>query len=75
MSEASALSWGKFTLVNKAWSRINVFEPFGDSSKISYMINAILISDGCVLTESSKQVMKGPRVKPFEEARKEYKNY
>ena len=32
----------KFTLINKARSRIKVFEPFEDSSKNSSMINAIL---------------------------------
>ena len=37
------------------------------------MINAILISYGCVLKQSSKPVMKGSRVESIEEARKEYK--
>jgi len=41
----------KFTLINKARSRIKVFEPFEDSSKNSYMVNAILISYGCVFKE------------------------
>ena len=63
----------KFTLINKARSRIKVFEPFDDSSKNSYMINTILISYGCVLKRSSKPVMKGSRVESIEEARKEYK--
>ena len=63
----------KFTLINKARSRIKVFEPFEDSSKNSYMVNAILISYGCVLKRSSKPVMKGSRVESIEEARKEYK--
>ncbi len=63
----------KFTLINKARSRIKVFEPFDDSSKNSFMINAILISYGCVLKRSSKPVMKGSRVESIEEARKEYK--
>ena len=44
----------KFTLINKARSRIKVFEPFEDSSKNSSMINAILISYGCVFKRSSK---------------------
>ena len=48
----------KFTLINKARSRIKVFEPFEDSSKNSSMINAILISYGCVFKRSSKPVMK-----------------
>ena len=63
----------KFTLINKARSRIEVFEPFDDSSKNPPIINAILISYGCVLKRSSKPVMKGSRVEFIEEARKEYK--
>ena len=63
----------KFTLINKAMSRIKVFEPFEDSSKNSFMINAILISYGCVFKSSSKPVMKGSRVESIEEARNEYK--
>ncbi len=63
----------KFTLINKARSRIKVFETFDDSSKNPSFINAILISYGCVLKRSSKLVMKGSRVESIEEARKEYK--
>ena len=63
----------KFTLINKARSRIKVFEPFDDSSKNPSIINAILISYGCVLKRSSKPVMKGSTVESIEEARKEYK--
>ena len=63
----------KFTLINKARSRIKVFETFEDSSKKSSMKNAILISYGCVLKRSSRPVMKGSRVESIEEARKEYK--
>ena len=37
------------------------------------MINAILISYGCVFKRSSKPVMKGSRVESIEEARNEYK--
>ena len=65
----------KFTLINNARSRIKVFEPFDDSSKNPSMINAILISYGCVLKRSSKPVMKGFRVESIEKGRKEYKNY
>ena len=64
-----------FTLINKARSRIKVFEPFEDSSKNSSMINAILISYGCVFKRSSKPVMKGSRVESIEEARNEYKKF
>ncbi|MBO8228533.1 DUF1651 domain-containing protein [Prochlorococcus marinus XMU1414] len=65
----------KFTLINKARSRIKVFEPFddNDSSKNPSLINAILISYDCVLKRSSKPVRKGSRVESIEEARKEYK--
>ena len=63
----------KFTLVNKDRSRIKVFEPFENSSNPSAIINAILISYGCVYRRSSKPVMKGSRVESIEEARKEYK--
>ncbi len=63
----------KFTLINKARSRIKVFEPFDDSSKNPSIINAILISYGCVLKRSSKPVMKGSRIESIEESRKEYK--
>ena len=63
----------KFTLINKAKSRIKVFEPFEDSSKNSSMINAILISYGCIFKRSSKPVMKGSRVESIEEARNEPK--
>ena len=63
----------KFTLINKSRSRIKVFEPFDDSSKNPSMINAILISYGCLLKRSSKPIMKGSRVESIEEARNEYK--
>ena len=63
----------KFTLINKARSRIKVFEPFEESSKNPSMINAILVSYDCVLKRSSKPVLKGSRVESIEEARKEYK--
>ena len=63
----------KFTLINKARSRIKVFEPFEDSSKNPSMINAILISYGCVFKRSSKPVMKGSRVESIEKASKDIK--
>ena len=59
----------KFTLINKARSRIKVFEPFDDSSKNPSIINAILISYCCVLKWSSKPVIKGSRDESIEEAR------
>ena len=65
----------KFTLINvaRSRSRIRVFEPFEHNSKKSSMINAILISYGCVFKRSNKPVMKGSRVESIEEARNEYK--
>jgi len=72
--EANALFFmEKFSLINKTRSRIKVFEPFEDSSRNSFMVNAILISYGCVFKRSSKPVMKGSRVESIEEARNEYK--
>ena len=71
--EANALFlMERFTLINKARSRIKVFEPFEDSSKNFPVINAILISYGCLFKRSSKPVMKGSRVESIEEARNEY---
>ena len=63
----------KFTLINKGRSRIKVFEPFEGSSKNSCMIDAILISHGCVFKRSSKPVIKGSRVESIDEARNAYK--
>ena len=63
----------KFILINKARSRIKVFEPFEDVSKTSSSIDAIMISYGCVYRRNSKPVMKGSRVETIENARKEYK--
>ena len=63
----------KFTLINKARSRIKGFEPFEDYFKNSTMVNAISISHRCVFKRSSKPVMRGSRVASIEEARNEYK--
>ena len=63
----------KFTLINNERSRIKVFEPFEDVSKLSPSIYAMMISYGCVYKRSSKPVMKGSRVETIENARKEYK--
>ena len=57
----------KFTLINKARSRIKVFEPFEDSYKNSMMSNAILISYGCVFKRSREPVIKGSRIESFED--------
>ena len=65
----------RFTLINKKRNRIKVFEPFEDVSKPSPIINAMMISYGCVHKRSSKSVMKGSRVETIDNARKEYKNY
>ena len=63
----------KFTLINKERSRIKVFEPFEDVSKLSLSIDAMMISYGCVYKRSSKPVVKGSTVETIENARKEYK--
>ena len=65
----------KFTLINKARSRIKVFEPFDDSFKNPFIINAILISYGCVLKRSSKPVIKGSRLNLSKKREKNIKNY
>ena len=65
----------KYTLINKARSRIKVFEPFEDSSKNSSMINAILIFYGYVFKRSSKPVMKGSKVESIKEAKTNIKNF
>ena len=62
----------KFTLINKARTRIKVFEPIEDTKHFS-IINTILISYGCDFKSSSMPVMKGSSVESIEEARKEYK--
>ena len=48
----------KFTLINKAKSRIKVFEPFENSSKNSPMINAILISYVVFLSDQVSKIWK-----------------
>ena len=63
----------KFTLINKARSRIKVFKPFEENSKNSPLLDAILISYGCVFKRSSKPVMKCSRVECIEEARNKFK--
>jgi hypothetical protein len=63
----------KFTLINKDSSRIKVFEPFENISKIGVTIDAMQISYGCVYKRSSKPVMKGSRVETVEIAREECK--
>ena len=71
-AKLTPLFYGKFTLINKARSRIKVFEPFENNFKNSSMVNAILISYGCVFKRSSKPVMKGSRVESIEEAKNNY---
>ena len=63
----------KFTLINKAKSRIKIFESFEDSLKIFSIIDTILISYGFFYKRSSRPVIKGSRVESMEEARNEYK--
>ena len=69
-AKLTPLFYGKITLINKARSIIKVFETYVDSSKESSIVNAILISYGCVFVRSSKAVLKGYEVESIEEARK-----
>ena len=62
----------EFILINKQRNRIKVFKPFEDISKSSPLIDAMMVSYGCVYKRSSKPVMKGSRVETIEVARKEY---
>ena len=59
-----------FSLINNYGLIIKVFE---DLSKPSPIIDAMMISYGCVYKRSSKPVMKGSRVETVESARMEYK--
>ena len=63
----------KFTLINKEKSRIKVFDPFEDLTKININIDAIMISYGCVYKRSIKPLMKGSKVETIAKAREEYK--
>ena len=64
----------EFTLINKKRNRIKVFKPFEDISKPSTLIDAMMVSYGCVYKRSSKPVViKGSRVETVEAAREEYK--
>ena len=63
----------EFILINKQRNRIKVFKPFEDISKSSPLIDAMMVSYGCVYKRSSKPVMKGSRVETVEAAREEYK--
>ena len=65
----------KFTLINKARSRIRVFEPFEDSSKNSSMINAILISYGCVFSDQVSQLSKALGLNLSKRQEKNIKNF
>ena len=62
----------RFILINNERNRIKVFESFEDVSKPFPIIDAMMISYGCVYKRSSKPVMKGSRVETVETARKEY---
>ena len=72
-AKLTPLLYGKNPLINKNRSRVKVYEPYEDSFKHYYMINAIYIFYGCVFQRSSKQVIKGSRVESIKKARKEHK--
>ena len=65
----------KFTLINKARPKIKLLEPFEDSSKNSYMINAIIISYGCVLSDQVSQLWKALGLNLSKKREKNIKNY
>ena len=65
----------KFTLINKAGSRIKVFEPFEDNSKNSSMVNAFLISYGWVLSDQVSQLWKALGLNLSKKREKNIKNY
>ena len=67
--------YGEIYFNQKARSRVKVFEPYEYSSKHSVMINALLISYGCIFKQSSKPVIKDSRVEIIKEARNQYKKY
>ena len=54
---------GKFTLMNKARSKIKVIETFENSNNLSCIINEIFKSYGCVYKQSVKKDMKDNKVK------------
>ena len=62
----------KFTLINKARSRIKVFEPFDESYKNPSMINEILISYGC---DQVSQLWKALGLNLSKKREKNIKNY
>ena len=52
----------KFKFVNIERSRIKVFEPFEDVSKLSPSIDSMKVSYGCVYKKRCKPLMKGSRL-------------
>ena len=65
----------KFTLINKARSRIKVFEPFDDSSKNPSMINAILISLVVFLSDQLSPLCKALELNLSKKREMNKKNY
>ena len=67
----------KFTLINKYKLSIIVFEPFEDSSKYYYssMVNASLMSFGCVFKRSRGKSWKALGLNPSYERETNIKNY
>ena len=63
----------KFKFVNIERSRIKVFEPFEDVSKLSSSINAMKVSYGFVYKKRCIPLMKGSRLESIEATRKEFK--
>ncbi len=65
----------KFTLINKARSRIKVFEPFEDSYKHSPMINTILISYRYFLRDQVSKLRKALGLNLSKKRETNIKNY
>jgi len=76
LGEANALFFmEKFILINKARSRVKVFEPFEDSSKQASMINAILIYYDCAFKRASSRLLKALGFNLSKKQGRNIKNY
>ena len=60
----------RFTYINNDRSRIKVFEPFEDVSKLSPIIDAMMISYGFVYKRIIKPTMKVTRVESLKKQKR-----
>ncbi len=65
----------KFTLINKARSRIKVFEPFEDNSKNSSLFDAILSLMVVFLSDQVRQLSKALGLNLSKKRETNIKNY